>query len=37
MKKLLAVALGALVVSATANANWYVQGGIFQIKIYRVL
>ncbi len=28
MKKLLAVALGALAISATANANWYVQGDL---------
>ncbi|UXN37231.1 opacity family porin [Avibacterium paragallinarum] len=33
MKKLLAVALGALVVSATANANWYVQGDLGYSKL----
>ncbi|MFZ7241279.1 opacity family porin [Avibacterium avium] len=28
MKKLLAVAISALAISATANANWYVQGDL---------
>ncbi|MFZ7155720.1 opacity family porin [Avibacterium avium] len=33
MKKLLAVALGALAISATANANWYVQGDLGYSKL----
>ncbi|MFZ7273736.1 opacity family porin [Avibacterium avium] len=33
MKKLLAVAIGALAISATANANWYVQGDVQHSKL----
>lgn len=33
MKKLLAVAIGALALSTTANANWYVQGDLGYSKL----